>query len=199
MLLEFSPMGVSKKKLLGGTAVLLIFMIIAAVLLFVEGENEGWTLIASALVLWVGSMSMLLRWSFQGKFEDSELERMKWVILAAMVANLLVGIGCVMAVYTNEQTVKPSPPRRDGWSVGGQITGTEGLGSAVELFLHDYADHKLSLDRDGPFTFADLLPTGASWAVAVNQPSSGSCQITNQAGTNITQNFNGVLVACSPR
>jgi hypothetical protein len=102
------------------------------------------------------------------------------VIDAAPVTN--VAISC---------TSNPEPR----FTIGGTVSGLAGTG----LVLRDNGGDALPINRDGPFTFATALPTGARYAVTVaGQPANPSqtCTVSGGSGTVGDAGVTSVVVTC---
>jgi hypothetical protein len=94
------------------------------------------------------------------------------------------------------------------YSIGGSVSGLPESGSVV---LQDNAGDNLTVSADGGFTFASLLPGGASYAVTIlTQPAGTICRVSDGTGTlapdrsvlanpdRAQTNITNVLVACAP-
>ena len=65
------------------------------------------------------------------------------------------------------------------YSVGGTVSGLSGT-----VVLQDNGGDDLSVDADGPFTFATPVANGAAYAVTVKtNPSGQGCTVSNGSGT----------------
>ena len=80
------------------------------------------------------------------------------------------------------------------YTVGGTITGLTGT-----VVLQDNGGDSLIVGGSGPFTFADALAPGASYAVTVFiQPVGEVCTVTSGTGTIATADVTTVAVTCTP-
>jgi hypothetical protein len=98
------------------------------------------------------------------------------VIGAANVAN--VAVSCTTSEFT----------------IGGRVRGLAGSG----LVLRNNGGDDIAIDRDGPFTFATSLPSGASYQVSVAaQPANPvqTCTVINGSGV-VSGRVTNIDVAC---
>ena len=80
-----------------------------------------------------------------------------------------------------------------GVTIGGTVQGLSGTG----LMLQDNGGDTLTVNQNGPFTFATALAAGAAYAVTVSgQPPSQNCTVTNGTGTAASSNVTNVTVSC---
>ncbi|MBN8726672.1 MAG: hypothetical protein J0H15_03080 [Xanthomonadales bacterium] len=81
------------------------------------------------------------------------------------------------------------------YSIGGTASGVAGAGLSLTL----NGTESLAVPADGPFTFATLLPTGATYAVSIaTVPAGHTCAIANGSGTVGSGNVTNVVVTCVP-
>ncbi len=81
-------------------------------------------------------------------------------------------------------------------TIGGTVTGLTGTG----LVLQDNGGDNLTITKNGSFTFATALASGAAYAVTVStQPTSPSqtCTVTSGSGTTASANITSVAVNCA--
>ncbi len=79
------------------------------------------------------------------------------------------------------------------FTIGGTVSG---LTQSVTL-LNNGTDTK-SISTNGSFTFANPLNVGTSYTVTIaTQPSSQTCFLFNNSGTNLAANVTSISVACS--
>ena len=79
------------------------------------------------------------------------------------------------------------------YSVGGTVSGLSGT-----VVLQDNGGDDLSVDADGPFTFATSVAGGAGYQVTVKtNPSGQACTVSNGSGTVSGSDVTGVTVACA--
>lgn len=83
-------------------------------------------------------------------------------------------------------------PSVERYTVGGEV---QGLGEdTITLGL---GEQRIQIDRDGPFTFAESLPDGAEWSVAITEPPSRhACALSGASGVIDGADATGVRVAC---
>jgi Putative esterase len=85
------------------------------------------------------------------------------------------------------------PPPPPTYTVGGSVSGLAGT-----LVLQDNGGDDLSLNANGPFTFATPLASGAAYAVTVKtNPSTQTCTLSNGSGTIGSANITTVAVTCA--
>ena len=78
-------------------------------------------------------------------------------------------------------------------TIGGSVTGLTGAG----LVLQDNGGDNLAISKNGAFTFATALASGASYAVTVlTQPTGQTCAVTSGTGT-ASANVTNVAVSCT--
>jgi len=79
------------------------------------------------------------------------------------------------------------------FTVGGSVTGLSGT-----VVLQDNGGDNLTVNANGPFTFATGLATGAAYAVTVKtQPAGQTCTVSSGSGTMGSANVTNVAVSCS--
>lgn len=103
------------------------------------------------------------------------------------------GTGTAIANVTSVQVtcVAPAPT----FTIGGTVSGLAGTG----LMLQNIGGDNLSVNANGPFTFATKLVSGTTYAVTVlTQPSNPqqTCSVTNGNGT-ASANVTNVQVVCA--
>ena len=80
------------------------------------------------------------------------------------------------------------------FTVGGTVSGLVGPG----LELQNNGSDTLTVDLDGPFTFATEVEEGTNYSVSVStQPDGQICSVSNGSGTVSDGNITDVLVACA--
>lgn len=95
----------------------------------------------------------------------------------------------------SDAPVEGGPEGGGTFTIGGTVTGLLGKG----LVLQDNGGDSLTITKDGSFTFATPLASGATYAVTIlTQPSSPAqtCTITGGSGTVATSNVTGMVVNC---
>ncbi len=81
-----------------------------------------------------------------------------------------------------------------GYSIGGQVSG---LASGTSFVLQNNGGDDLTIDADGVFTFAALLPNGGSYEVTVSaQPDGQECTVSNGSGLVSGSDVTGLEVTC---
>ncbi|MFO1393136.1 MAG: hypothetical protein U1F09_05140 [Steroidobacteraceae bacterium] len=81
------------------------------------------------------------------------------------------------------------------YTVGGSVTG---LGSGKTVVLRNNGGDDLTINADGPFTFATPVISGTGYAVTVlTQPTGQTCTVTSGSGTVNGANVNSVAVNCA--
>lgn len=81
------------------------------------------------------------------------------------------------------------------YTVGGSVTG---LGSGQTVVLRNNGGDDLTINADGPFTFATPVISGTGYAVTVlTQPTGQTCTVTAGSGTVNGANVNSVAVNCA--
>ena len=79
------------------------------------------------------------------------------------------------------------------YSVGGAVSGLSGT-----VVLQDNGGDNLSVSRNGGFTFATRLATGAAYNVTVKtSPSAQTCSVSRGSGTIGSANVTNVAVTCT--
>ena len=79
------------------------------------------------------------------------------------------------------------------FTIGGNVSGLVGAG----LVLQNNGGDDLSVNGDGPFTFATSLTDGTNYAVSVSvQPTGQLCAVTNGSGKLAGAKVTNVAVAC---
>ncbi len=78
------------------------------------------------------------------------------------------------------------------YSIGGTVSGLSGT-----VVLQDNGSDNLSVSRNGAFTFAKKLPTGAAYNVTVKtNPAGQTCTVSDGTGTVASANVTSVAVTC---
>ena len=78
------------------------------------------------------------------------------------------------------------------YSIGGTVSGLSGT-----VVLQDNGGDDLSVSRNGAFTFATKLPTGAAYNVTVKtNPAGQTCTVSGGSGTVASANVTSVAVTC---
>ena len=81
------------------------------------------------------------------------------------------------------------------FTIGGAITGLAG-GQSVTLM--DNGSDAVTLTSNGPFSFANGIAYGGSYAVTISsQPLGQSCSVANASQTDVTGAVNDLLVTCT--
>jgi hypothetical protein len=82
------------------------------------------------------------------------------------------------------------------YAVGGTVSG---LAASTSVVLQNNGGDDLTVDANGPFTFATKLANGASYDVAVKtQPAGQTCSVASGAGTVPGAAVTSVAVSCVP-
>ena len=82
------------------------------------------------------------------------------------------------------------------YSVGGTL-GNLGEGGTLKV-LNNGVD-ELTLDKNGPFTFATRVVQGDSYAVTISaQPAGQRCTVTNGSGSDLRGDITDVAITCVP-
>ena len=82
------------------------------------------------------------------------------------------------------------------YTIGGMVAG---LPAATSLVLRNNGGDDLTVNANGPFTFATRLVGGASYAVTVQTaPAGQTCTVTDGTGTVAAANVTDIAVACAP-
>jgi hypothetical protein len=79
------------------------------------------------------------------------------------------------------------------YTIGGTVTG---LAAGQSLTLLNNGDSALTVNANGPFTFATTLTSGSAYKLTVGkQPTGQTCFIASDAGT-VSANINNAVVMC---
>ncbi len=82
-----------------------------------------------------------------------------------------------------------------GYTISGSVSG---LASGQTLTLQDNNLDVLTVDANGPFTFAKSVTAGGSYRVTVtSQPTGQNCSVSNGVGSSIAADVSTVSVQCS--
>jgi len=80
------------------------------------------------------------------------------------------------------------------FNIGGSVFG---LASGQSVTLLDNGGDALTLNQNGPFTFATPLALGSSYTVTVGQqPTGQSCVVANAVGNSLLGDVSNVSVTC---
>lgn len=115
------------------------------------------------------------------------MDRRSMIRALALIGTLCVGLlGCI----AGNGSVSSS-----GYTVGGSVSGLTGSG----LVLQDNGSDNLSIDADGPFSFATPVRDGGTYDVSVLVQPSGTtqrCVVSNGSGTVSGTDISSVEVSC---
>lgn len=87
----------------------------------------------------------------------------------------------------------------DAYSIGGTISPSNGGLTGSGLLLQINNGENLQIPANAAtFTFSTPLVSGSNWDITlINQPSSQSCNLSGNSGTNISSDISSILVTCS--
>lgn len=110
-----------QKMLYGGGGLFGIFVLIAIILMIVEGlGNANWLLMAIGLMVFLGTAFMLIRWVKDGGVPDNA-DHLKYMTFGTVIALILFSIGGIFLMYQ-------TPLRCDRITISGGTSSCPGSG-----------------------------------------------------------------------
>ena len=110
--------------------------------------------------------------------------------ILALVASLS---GCK---YDDSSSSAAPPAASSSFTIGGTVAG---LATGQQVTLLDNGANSLTLNANGPFTFASSLSSSAAYGVTVGtQPNAEMCLVASGSGTVGSSNVTNVAVSCAP-
>lgn len=183
---------VNKLVVAGSIGCVAAFIVTAVILILVEGMNDqGYIVVAVALVAFLATILMLLKWLRAERFTEGE-KQLKYLAIVQAITLVVICAGLLAVIYAPESDDTT-------FTLGGIVSGLESGSVSLQLNGDESTEMKLTgVKGCKPWLWSSPVAKGSAYEIKISkQPDAFSCTLTKGKST-ANANVNDIMIDCNP-